>query len=156
MAKSGGSKANKTGAWLETVVSRLLVVKGYKKLTHAEFDEGKSGHEPVFSRQYLVGTSIYEAKRQCDFILYHPKLFPKCLVIECKWQATPGTVDEKYPYLVHCIERSKYDSFVVLDGGGYKEGAEQWIRKQAKKGGRLCRVFNLKEFKDYVKKGKMG
>ena len=50
-------------------------------------------------------------------------------------------MDEEYPFEVLCIHAGEYDTIIVLDGGGYTVGAEQWLRSQA--GGTcLKHVFN--------------
>ncbi|MBU1628302.1 DNA adenine methylase, partial [bacterium] len=90
----------------------------------------------------------------CDFLLYHPELYRECLVIESKWQQTPGSVDEKFPYLsMNIKEKFPYKAIVVADGDGYKEGAIKWIRNQV--GDKLLGVFNMKEFQTWSNKGKL-
>jgi hypothetical protein len=64
-------------------------------------------------------------------------------------------VDEKYPYLVLNIQM-QYQSptILVLDGGGYKKGAERWVRSQAGHGN-LLHVLNMNEFATWVNKGNL-
>jgi hypothetical protein len=89
--------------------------------------------------RFDLGLSIYETPFYYDFILYHPQKWPQCLVIESKWQQVSGSVDEKYPHTILNINlnikmRSAYRSILLLDGGGYKPGAENWLRAQAAPG----------------------
>ena len=48
-----------------------------------------------------------------------------------------------------CIQEAKYESYVMLDGGGYSKGAETWLRGQVGKGN-LKGVFNMQEFQKFV------
>jgi hypothetical protein len=39
--------------------------------------------------------------------------------IECKWQQTAGSVDEKFPYLyLSCVEAMPEKNIIILHGGG--------------------------------------
>ncbi len=90
----------------------------------------------------------------CDFIVYHPEKWPMGLWIEAKWQQSGGSVDEKYPYLVANLKKyPAYHSIIVLDGGGYKAGAEAWLRTQTD--GILLHVFNMVQFQIWTNKGNL-
>ena len=82
------------------------------------------------SRKLQSASSIYDTPRKVDFLVINKAVFPDGLIIECKWQGISGSVDEKFPYLVGNIIKTGVPSIVLLDGGGYKRGAEQWLRKQ--------------------------
>jgi DNA adenine methylase len=111
--------------------------------------------QPIFTQKFHIGSSIYDTPQYCDFIVYHPQKWPNNLVIESKWQEVGGSVDEKYPYLVLNIQM-KYTTptILLLDGGGYKKGAEQWIRSQSGHGNLLL-VFNMQQFTAWVNKGNL-
>ena len=86
---------------------------------------------------------------RCDFLIRHPEKHREPLILEAKWQGGSGSVDEKYPFLVINIkERYPHPTVVLLDGGGYKPGAEQWLRTQV--GGNLMAVFSMSEFQQWV------
>ncbi len=146
-----GTRANFTGNALEKVIYNALVDKGYEFLKKNKFDPALCLKQPIFTTKYLVGKGVYDTDIYCDFILYHPEKHPKCLVIESKWQESRGSVDEKYPYLVLNIHNKyPYPTIIVLDGEGYKKGAEVWLRKQ--KNGNLIHVFNMMEFQRWSNK----
>ena len=148
-----GAFANKAGKRLEAFTADLLEERGYRFVPEKrDFRPDTELKEPIFTTQYEVGKSIYNKKRRVDLILYHPVRHPKCLCIQCKWQAMGGTVDEKYPYEVLCIEQGDFDTIIILDGGGYTPGARQWLLNQAGKG-RQKHVFNQGEFYRYASKG---
>ena len=113
--------------------------------------------QPIFAEQCSVGRDIYSKNRRVDFILYHPQRWPDCLVIQCKWQASPGSVEEKYPFEVLSIQLNEFNTIIVLDGGGYSRGAEMWLRSQAGKNKLegLLHVHNLGEISRFHSQGRL-
>ena len=75
----------------------------------------------------------YGKKSLADFALYHPQRLPECLVLQCKWQTSSGSVDEKYPHEVGNIAHAGFPAIMVLDGGGYSEAARQRLLAQSGK-----------------------
>ena len=108
--------------------------------------------QPVYAQQVEIGRDIYGKTRRVDLLLFHPYRHPNGLVIQCKWQASSGSVEEKYPYEVLSIAQGEFDTIIILDGGGYTAGAEQWLRGQAGRN-RLKHVFNQGEFQRYASRG---
>jgi len=55
--------------------------------------------------------------------------------IECKWQQSPGSVDEKLPYLyLNTIESMPENNIIILiDGNGFKSGAKKWLKDAVSK-----------------------
>lgn len=140
-----GEKANYTGNSLENFIENILNHKGYRFIENKSFKAACCLEQAIYSCQFTIGHGIYDTPIKCDFILHHPVKYPNCLVIESKWQESSGSTDEKFPYLVLNIkEKSAYPTIIVLDGGGCKPGAEQWLRHQV--GGQLLHVFNMMEF----------
>ncbi|MBF2761427.1 MAG: hypothetical protein ISN28_14415 [Ectothiorhodospiraceae bacterium AqS1] len=154
MAKSGGSQAVITGRDLEAFIEQRLHVCHYKLVKSADFDTLRGLEQPIYAKQHQVDPDIYAKKRRVDFIIYHPDKWPDSLVIEAKWQQSRGSVEEKYPFLVACINESRYESLVILDGDGYTPGAEKWLRGQAGKG-RLKNVLNMVELMKFANGGKL-
>ena len=108
--------------------------------------------QPVYAQQVEIGRDIYGKTRRVDLLLFHPYRHPNGLVIQCKWQASSGSVEEKYPYEVLSIAQGEFDTIIILDGGGYTAGAEQWLRGQAGRN-RLKHVFNQGEFQRAASRG---
>lgn len=149
--RSGGLIANKNGSELEQFIEMKLLNKGYTYIPRKEFTAARYLEQPIYSFQFYVGQSIYDTPVYCDYILYHPEKWPDCLVIEAKWQQSKGSVDEKYPFAVLNIKtRSPYKTIMLLDGKGYKKGAEKWLRAQVDK--KLLGIFNMVEFQTWVNK----
>lgn len=134
-----------TSIGLENFVSAILIDRGYLELTPKRFSPMQALEQPIFARQFEAGKDIYGKKRRVDIILYHPDLHPNCLAIQCKWQYSRGSVEEKYPFEVLNIEQSAYDTIIILDGGGYSAGAKQWLSNQCQKT-KLLHVLNQEEF----------
>ena len=151
MSKSSGTIANANGSNLESFIERLLIQHGYEFIAKKEFEAAICIKQPIYTKQFCIGTSIYETLLYCDFILYHPNKYPLCLVIESKWQQSSGSVDEKYPFLVLNIKKSPYKTVLLLDGQGYKPQAEKWLRNQIDD--KLLHVFNMVEFQKWTNKG---
>ena len=126
---SSGGRANQRGRSLERYVRELLNEE-YERVNATRFFAMRSLQQPIFAEQVETGLSIYGKKRIVDFALYHPQRWPDCLVLQCKWQTSSGSVDEKYPYEVENIAHAKFPTIIVLDGGGYSEGARQWLIAQ--------------------------
>jgi len=150
--KQGGTVANTTGKSLEDFIESKLVERNYAEVRAKVFRHTYPCPVPIYAKQYFIGKSVYDTNLFCDFIIYHPKKHPACLVIESKWQQAAGSVDEKFPYLVKNIQDIyPHKTVLLLDGGGYKAGAESWIRGQV--GGNLEGVFNMSEFQRWANKG---
>lgn len=151
----GGTQANYTGSILESAILSRLDERGYTFIPPKRFTPARFLEQPIYSRKFHIGQSIYDTPQYCDFILYHPQKWTNNLVIEVKWQQVGGSVDEKYPYLVLNIQM-KYSvpTILILDGSGYKKGAEKWIRSQSGHGNFLS-VFNLQQFHAWVNNGNL-
>lgn len=144
-----GTQANYNGNSLQKFVYNKLLEKGYKYIDRKHFNPARFMEQPIFTDQFGLCKGIYDTDIKCDFILYHPNKHKNCLVIECKWQESGGSVDEKFPYLVHNIkERYPYATIIVLDGNGYKKQAEIWLKRQEDPK-KLIHVFNMSEFQKW-------
>lgn len=150
---SGGRRANQTGRHLEEFVSLILEQHGYKRVKpSAAFFALTYMEQPIYAKQCLVGKDLYDRDRRVDFIVFHPSKWPNNLVIQCKWQASSGTVEQKYPFEVQSIEKNNYPTVIILDGGGYTDGAKNWLYNQAGKGN-LKEVMDQGEFQRYANRG---
>ena len=77
-------------------------------MTANRFFAMRSLNQPIFAEQVDTGAGIYGKRRLVDFALYHPQRWPECLVIQCKWKTSSGSVDEKYPYEVENIAHAGF------------------------------------------------
>ena len=147
------TQANYTATVLERFIVSRLDDCGYQFIPRNRYVPAHILGQPIFTRKFHVGKSIYGTNQFCDFICYHPERWPHNLIIESKWQQTGGSDDEQYPYLVLNIQiQYQCPTILVLDGGGYKKGAESWIRSQVGHGNFL-HVFNMREFAAWANNG---
>lgn len=148
-----GARANRRGRTLENAVNDLLSEE-YEQVTPSRFFALRDLRQPIFAEQCQIGRDIYGKNRRVDFILYHPHRWPECLVIQCKWQASTGSVEEKYPFEVLSIQLNEFATIIVLDGGGYGRGAESWLKGQAGKN-KLLHVLSLGEISKFHSQGRI-
>jgi len=145
----GGTRANYTGRILEKFIEDRLKERGYTFIDKRKFKPSIYIGQPIYSKQFFLGQNLYNTNTYCDFVLYHPEKWNDCLVIESKWQESGGSVDEKYPFLILNIQmRYPHKTILVIDGGGYKQGALEWIKGQV--GNNLLAVMNMQEFNKWV------
>lgn len=147
-------KRRKDRQHLEDFVANILDERGYMFVVSTRFYPARELEQPIYSRQYELGKDIYGKKRKVDIVLYHPRLHGDNLVIQCKWQASSGSVEEKYPFEIQSIAQNRTDTIIILDGGGYSAGAKQWLINQVGKK-RLLHVFDKNEFSDFANKGRL-
>lgn len=107
-----------------------LLDEDYQLVSPLRFFALRCLRQPIFAQQVFTGQNIYAKERRVDFILYHPRKWANCLVIQCKWQASAGSVDEKFPFEVECIAHDAFPCIIILDGGGYSDGAKTWLMGQ--------------------------
>lgn len=72
-------------------------------------------------REVSLGKSIIGKNRKVD-ILAVETLTNKALGIECKYQETAGTADEKIPYTLDDLEAMHVPAFVCYAGDGFSRG----------------------------------
>jgi len=157
--KQGGSIANATGGHLERFIEDILRGEDYifvknDKFLHSILGTCGRGFNAskTYTKQLNICDGIYNTPIRCDFMLYNSNKHPLGLVIESKWQQSSGSVDEKFPYLERNIrETYPYNTIVVMDGGGYKPGANTWLR--SKISGNFIGVYNMMEFRTFVNNG---
>lgn len=156
---NSGRKANRTGNSLERFVLQALQARAYDEFWNHKasvFENRKAIGGKQFIRQVPVGDTIYETIRKADFLIINRDKFPEDLIIECKWQQSKGSVDEKYPFLIFNIVRTGVPTIVLMDGGGYKAAALRWLKENAGKNRALLAVWTMAEFQKEVNNGFLG
>lgn len=122
-----GRQANSNGRAFEDLIAQRLRSKGYQPLTMLP----DAFEQPFFIYQ-LRGrfTSIYGSPMRVDFFAWHPMKYPNGLVIECKYQETAGSADEKFPYTIACLRKTGSPAILLLIGQGAKRCAVDWCLQQ--------------------------
>jgi hypothetical protein len=104
--------------------------------------------QEILSKRNIFGKVI-----RCDFLLYGISGFDKGLIVECRWQASGGTADEKFPYLVQNIQQCyPCPTIIIEDGRGATAGARSWLRDRVD-GMKLIHVFTIAEFMNWLNGG---
>lgn len=128
-----GAFANITGNTLEQIVLNTLVPKGFEVVNYPDYIKPNLllGKELVVRN--VPYRTIYGHPGKTEFLVLSEK-YGLEMRIECKWQQSPGSVDEKFPYLyLNCVEAMpERDIMIIVDGGGAKAGAVTWLRETAR------------------------
>lgn len=78
--------------------------------------------------EVTVGTTIIGKPRRIDLLVIEreserePARPRRALAVECKYQDTAGTVDEKIPYALRDLESLRMPATIVYAGSGFSEG----------------------------------
>jgi hypothetical protein len=152
------SSNNATGKSLENQVESILNNQSYVSIEHKNWIKTQEINGKLLVKHFPY-TSIYETKCRTEFVLIDNG---RKIRIECKWQQVSGSVDEKFPYLYwNAVEKwEENESILLVDGGGYKPKALEWLRKSARnrmgfadKPEKAIAVFTFTEFMIWVNKG---
>ena len=77
-------------------------------------------------QQVRVARRIWGAIRHIDVVLTHPQT-RKTLGVECKYQAVPGTAEEKIPSVINDIAAWPIPGLVVFAGAGFTENMKLFL-----------------------------
>jgi hypothetical protein len=130
--KSQGGIANIQGRTLESVVINTLEQKGFQKVPYKEYSQGLNLYGDELLLTNVPYETIYGHQGKTEFKI-HSKRYGEYR-IECKWQQSSGSVDEKFPYLyLNCIEKMPENNIIIIvDGQGAKPGAINWLSQAAR------------------------
>ena len=81
--------------------------------------------------QVHVGRRIWGSERKIDILLRDRKT-GKRLGIECKYQKSGGSAEEKIPAIIQDIEAWPIDGLVVVHGEGFKENMKSFLLSTGK------------------------
>ncbi|WP_208095866.1 PD-(D/E)XK nuclease superfamily protein [Nostoc sp. 106C] len=150
MTMTQGARANKSGNILEGNIEAVLNGHDYFQIgSHVtkEFLLTATLLPKRYAKQVYIGAGIYQTTLKVDFYVVGLSANPSGLIIECKWQESGGSVDEKFPYLNLNIQQSyPAQTIVVIGGEGMREGAINWLRQQVKYNRNLLGVYSLDRF----------
>ncbi len=78
-------------------------------------------------REVPLGKSIIGKNRRIDVFALHAES-QRALAVECKYQQTGGTADEKLPYTLSDLAAMHIPAFAVYAGQGFSEGVLHMLR----------------------------
>lgn len=132
---SQGAKANLNGKIFEEICTPIFRNHGFEVLSHVEFNKREKAN--TLPSKYVIKDApfitIYGHKGKTEFLIVLEDEHRK-IRVENKYQAKAGSVDEKYPYtLLNAIQAyPEKEIIIIIDGGGYKAGARQWVVDRVK------------------------
>src|SRR5262245_7854422 len=103
----------------------------------------------VFERQVVVGRTVMDKRWRVDFLIHNIREYPTGLILQAKSQHKPGSVDEKFFYLLDCIRRAPYPTIVVAHGRRIRRAAA-WLRSQCDPE-HLIAVLDFEEFVSWLR-----
>lgn len=118
--EGAGRKANLNGKDFENTVELRIQQKGYLL-----WDKKGTPPEEWYAKQYTVGKNLIGTNLRVDFMVNGE------LIIECKWQGSAGSVDEKYPWTMMNLVNTGIKSVMILEGGGCRPAMVDFLRKFA-------------------------
>lgn len=122
---SGGGRAVNSGKDLVTAVRELAVRLGL-----------------AVRVEVSVGRRLWGARRKIDVVLTHVPT-RKTLGIECKFQGTPGSAEEKIPSTIDDIAAWPIPGLVVIDGEGFSANMRQFLISTGK-------AVELEDLRDWL------
>ena len=111
---AGGQKAVKSGAELQDAVANLATELGL---------EVRKG--------FVVGRRLWGAERQIDVIVTHPGS-RKSMGLECKYQGSGGSAEEKIPATILDISAWPIQGLVVFSGEGFSANMRSYLMSTGK------------------------
>lgn len=154
-------EATKTGNILETTVKNIFSEYGFTVIKYREWEKAPLLHGEELLLLNAPYETIYGHKGNMEF-LARSKKHNLNLRIECKWQQSSGSVDEKFPYLyLNCIETiEESDIFIIHGGKGQKKGSLEWLKNACenrlytteKNRDKNIRVLDLDDFIQWANK----
>lgn len=128
---ASGGRANRSGRVLEEVVESVFRSHGYEQAWHREWNKNPEKYGPRLLLKNVPYRTIYGHNGRSEFVALVEGR--SSIRIECKWQQSPGSVDEKFPYLyLNAVEAmTEATVLIIVDGGGAKPHAVEWLRNAA-------------------------
>ncbi len=117
MARRAGDTPGVTGNDYRKLIARYLL--------SAYDDRGIELYEEV-----ALGTSIIGKQRRVDLFLLQPAT-GRALALECKYQDSAGTVDEKIPYALQDLAAMPMSTALAYAGAGFSPGVLHLLQGSA-------------------------
>ena len=151
MAFTQGGESNFSGNGLEYYIEHEFQTRG---VLVQDFNLNNNNHD-LFCNRILLRrvpyTSIYGCLSTSEFVYQDG---PIAVRIECRRQDTPGSVDEKFPYLwMNASEAMPENNvWLIIDGLGARPKAIEWLnRKCRSQMNKIIRVYSLADARLAVK-----
>lgn len=129
MVRTQGGTANHQGKILERTVVPTFEAHDFEVVAYSAWKKKPDKYGTELLLKNVPYTTIYGQRGYTEFLAKSEQLNLN-VRIECKWQQSSGSVDEKLPYLyLNCIETMpETDIIIIAGGGGMKPGAIPWLK----------------------------
>ena len=133
-ALAQGGLANSSGNTLEQTIIATLTSKGFPVAMYRNWVKDSVAYPADIVLRNVPYETLYGHRGNTEFLLLSER-YDLTIRIECKWQQSAGSVDEKFPYLyLNCVQQMPENHIIiVVDGGGAKAGAVAWLRQACAK-----------------------
>jgi hypothetical protein len=146
-----GRRANESSKRLLKDVFNKLQQCGYEAHPSVSaFWRGAPYFVPNYEGEF---TNLYGMPMKVDFLVWHPTKHPRRLLLKAKYQASSGSIDEKFPYLVQSLKATGVPALLLVVGGGAKDQALDWLRAQ--QDASFTVMTQVEAFMDYANKGRL-
>ncbi len=159
MAISQGAQANKNGRVFENMMVPIFKDAGFEVFVESELKTPTIQEKVSTLQRYVIKnaayTTIYNEGGKTEFVIVEGN---RRIRVEAKYQSTAGSVDEKYPYMLlnGIYQYPENEIIFVVDGGGYKPGARQWLEDHIKNNwldyqstGKIIKLMTIAEFANW-------
>lgn len=155
MSITQGAQANLNGKVFEDMMIPIFQNNGFQVFTEAELKKKPVGFIDAIKRYVIKNATyvtIYNEGGRTEFVIVDGT---RKVRVEAKYQASAGSVDEKYPYMLlnGIYQYPENEIIFVVDGGGYKPGAREWLKNHIeenwldfKSRGKDIKLMNIVEF----------
>lgn len=125
-----GAAANRNGKVMEKAILSAFEEHGFRVFRYVEVRDKPSKVDGLdrYVLKNVPYTSIYGSSRcRTEYVIHYED---RAIRVECKWQSSSGSVDEKFPYLWrNAVEQYPESEIILLvDGDGYRECARNWLQ----------------------------
>ncbi len=159
MAITQGAQANKNGRVFENMMVPIFKDAGFAVFNEADLKKQSVRQKLGSLKRYIIKNAsymtIYNESGRTEFVIVDD---PRRIRVEAKYQSAPGSVDEKYPYMLlnGIYQYPEQEIIFVVDGGGYKPGARKWLEDHIKDNwldykatGKDIKLMSIVEFADW-------
>lgn len=150
-----GHLANMNGKIFENMLIPIFEAHGFQVFNEADVRSIDLSHIRRYVIKNASYVTIYDTQGKTEFVIVDDF---RRIRVEAKYQAAKGSVDEKYPYMLlnGICQYPEKEIIFVVDGGGYKPGAREWLKNRIdenwldyKAKGKDIKLMNISEFMNW-------
>ncbi len=105
----------------------MLTGNAYANLIAAYITRNYAARGVAVYREVSIGKSVIGKNRRVDVLVVEPATH-RALAIECKYQQSHGTADEKIPYTLQDLAALRLPGCVAYAGEGFSDGVLHMLR----------------------------